>query len=97
MQNITSIFRTQPCQGDGNGTVVVLAATNRLLDLDEAVLRRFECKVHVPCPGPAARRLMLQRHLRGVECSLGQRAGEWEEVVAMTAGWSGSDIEVSSG
>jgi SpoVK/Ycf46/Vps4 family AAA+-type ATPase len=34
-------------QQQNKGSVVVIAATNRLEDLDEAILRRFDCKV---CP-----------------------------------------------
>jgi AAA+ superfamily predicted ATPase len=30
---------------EGGGTVVIIAATNRLQDLDEAILRRFDAKV----------------------------------------------------
>ena len=33
---------------DHGGAVVVIAATNRLEDLDEAILRRFDCKALSP-------------------------------------------------
>lgn len=80
-------------QREGQGKVVVLAATNRLEDLDEAVLRRFETKVYVGLPDLPARLDMLHRHLRGIDCQLGQQ--DLLAVSNMTAAWSGSDIEVT--
>ena len=55
---------------DGFGTssdVVVIAATNRLDVLDEALLRpgRFSRKVHVALPDVAGRRAILDVHARG--------------------------------
>jgi SpoVK/Ycf46/Vps4 family AAA+-type ATPase len=101
------------------GSVVVLAATNRLQDLDEAVLRRFEGKVYVAPPCAATRLAMLQRHMRSIlaptpvtvrqwhideqasrhETATGDAAcamseEEFTQVVELTAGWTGSDIEV---
>lgn len=43
----------QPCM------VVVIAATNRIEDIDEAVLRRFECKVQVGVPDLDTRATMV--------------------------------------
>jgi len=74
------------------GQVMVLAATNRLDDLDEAVIRRFEAKVYVGLPCAAARLCMLRGHLQGVRAALTDR--EYAQVVQLTAEWSGSDIEV---
>lgn len=71
---------------------MVLAATNRLDDLDEAVLRRFEAKVYVGLPCAAARLSMLRGQLQGVRAQLSEQ--EYERVVQLTAEWSGSDIEV---
>lgn len=51
---------------DGDG-VVVLAATNRLDTLDEALLRagRFDRQIEVPLPGLAERLRILQVHAQG--------------------------------
>lgn len=73
---------------------MVLAATNRLGDLDEAVIRRFEAKVYVGLPCAAARLSMLRGHLQLVSAALTEQ--EYALVVQLTEGWSGSDIEVLS-
>lgn len=75
------------------GLVVVLAATNRLEDLDEAAMRRFESKVYVGAPGPVTRVAMLGRYLQGLDSELGEE--DLLRVAEMAKGWSGSDIEVS--
>ena len=52
---------------DPNSNVMVLAATNRPFDLDEAVLRRFSAQFEVPLPDEAQReailRLTLAKHV----------------------------------
>jgi SpoVK/Ycf46/Vps4 family AAA+-type ATPase len=51
--------------GDGGGRgVVVIAATNRLEDLDPAVVRRFESKVYVGVPEHDTRVAMIVTFLR---------------------------------
>src|SRR4029434_5273763 len=47
--------------------VIVVGATNRPEDLDEALLRpgRFDRKVHVPYPDMKGRRAILQSHAAG--------------------------------
>lgn len=72
--------------------MVVLAATNRLDDLDEAVIRRFEAKVYVGLPSASARLCMLRGHMQHVHTELSTQ--EFASVVELTADWSGSDIEV---
>ncbi|EER08559.1 Spastin, putative [Perkinsus marinus ATCC 50983] len=67
------------------GRVVVLAATNRPMDLDEAVLRRFPKRIYVPLPEPDTRAAVITVILeRGV--------GLLSEIVAATENYSHSDL-----
>lgn len=70
----------------------VIAATNRLEDLDEAILRRFDVKIFVGLPDYCTRQQLLRQFLEGIECSINEQ--ETHCIVERTSGWSGSDIEV---
>jgi len=79
-------FRTDPSK-----PVVVLASTNRLDDLDPALVRsgRFDRKIAVGLPDRRARREILDVHLRTRPVS------QWadpDRVAAMTAGLAGADL-----
>ena len=78
--------------GGGDGPrVVVLAATNRPGDLDEAVRRRLSRRIYVPLPDSTARRAQLAR-LLGSSASFALAERDREEVVRLTDGYSGSDL-----
>jgi cell division protease FtsH len=72
--------------------IVVIAATNRPEDLDEALLRpgRFDRKVHVPYPDMKGRRAILQSHAAGKPISEEQRA--LDAIAQTTPGMSGADL-----
>jgi SpoVK/Ycf46/Vps4 family AAA+-type ATPase len=75
------------------GSVVVMAATNRVADLDEAVLRRFESKVLVGLPSAADRRELLTTHLLAdIDAHLSTE--DMGVVVDITEGWNPSEMEV---
>ncbi|KAL2206645.1 AAA-domain-containing protein [Sarocladium strictum] len=71
--------------------IVVLGATNRINDIDEAILRRMPKKFPVPLPGRAQRRRILQLILQG--CKKDPEEFDVEYVSNLTAGMSGSDIK----
>ena len=72
---------------------MVIAATNRLEDLDEAVLRRFESKIFVGAPDRRDRVQLVHHYLRGLPLdALGER--EMLGVAELTQGWSAADIEI---
>lgn len=77
-------FRTDPAK-----PVVVLASTNRLDQLDPALIRsgRFDRKIAVGLPSRQARREILDVHLRKRPVSADPAA-----VAAMTMGLAGADL-----
>ncbi len=78
-------------RNDPSRPVVVLASTNRLEELDPALIRsgRFDRKIAVGLPDKAARREILDVHLRGRPVA---PAADPVEVAAMTAGLAGADL-----
>lgn len=72
--------------------VVVIAATNRPEDLDEALLRpgRFDRKVHVPYPDMKGRRAILQTHAEGKPLADADHA--LDVLSQTTPGMSGADL-----
>ncbi|MWV39824.1 ATP-binding protein [Natrialba sp. INN-245] len=71
--------------------VVVVAATNLLSDVDDAIVRsgRFDERIEVPPPDATARREILEVHLRGRPVADDCR---WDDVVEYTDGYAASDL-----
>jgi katanin p60 ATPase-containing subunit A1 len=53
--------------GTGAKNIMVLAATNRPQDLDEALRRRLEKRVYIPLPTAEGRRQLLDISMKGLE------------------------------
>ncbi|MHA1293724.1 MAG: AAA family ATPase [Promethearchaeota archaeon] len=70
--------------------LLVLGATNRPWDIDNAMLSRFEKKIHVPLPDLPARSLIFKIQTAGVNISLTDE--DFIELAARTEGYSGRDI-----
>ena len=68
---------------------MVLAATNRPQDLDEALRRRLEKRVYIPLPTPEGRKKMLDINMKGLEV---ENDIDWSYIVKMTEGFSGADM-----
>ncbi|KAJ9472931.1 Fidgetin-like protein 1 [Diplonema papillatum] len=82
-------------QLDGAGSVasdriLIVGATNRPHELDEAARRRMEKRLYIPLPDEAARRVLVNRLLRGVPHSLSEV--EVEQIVKKSSGYSGADV-----
>nr|XP_027080392.1 nuclear valosin-containing protein-like [Coffea arabica] len=70
--------------------ILVLAATNRPFDLDEAIIRRFERRIMVGLPSVENREMILKT-LLSKECV--DESLDFKELAAMTEGYSGSDLK----
>ncbi|KAI3468668.1 hypothetical protein Pfo_025331 [Paulownia fortunei] len=70
--------------------ILVLAATNRPFDLDEAIIRRFERRIMVGLPSVENREKILRTLLSKEEVDEGL---DFLELATMTEGYSGSDLK----
>ncbi|TPX71043.1 hypothetical protein CcCBS67573_g06305 [Chytriomyces confervae] len=83
-------------QFDGCGTssedrILLIGATNRPGEIDEAARRRFRKKLYIPLPEAEARMSLMNRLLLKQKNSLSPQ--EIDYIVAKTDGYSGSDID----
>jgi len=75
---------------DDDHNVIVIGATNRIDDIDSAMLRtgRFTEKIEVPPPDAEARVAVFRMHLSAPSEQLA-----WNEIVEQTEGFVASDME----
>ncbi len=71
--------------------ILVLGATNRIQDIDEAILRRMPKKFPVPLPTSSQRRRILKLVLRDTKTD--PSGLDIDYLVRIMAGMSGSDIK----
>ncbi|KAI7746782.1 hypothetical protein M8C21_032768 [Ambrosia artemisiifolia] len=75
--------------------VIVIGATNKPQELDDAVLRRLVStpvkRIYIPLPDANSRRNLLKNKLKGQQYSL--PSGDLERLVKDTEGYSGSDLQ----
>ncbi|XP_010555700.1 PREDICTED: ribosome biogenesis ATPase RIX7 [Tarenaya hassleriana] len=69
--------------------ILVLAATNRPFDLDEAIIRRFERRIMVGLPSIESREKILRTLLSKEKTE----NLDFQELAQMTEGYSGSDLK----
>ncbi|HEV2916318.1 MAG TPA: AAA family ATPase [Candidatus Babeliales bacterium] len=74
-----------------NNPIIVIAATNKLDILDDALLRpgRFDKKIHVPLPTQSERLEILKVHAKGIILS---SAVDLELIARQTTGFSGAEL-----
>ena len=77
------------------GQVVVMAATNRPEDIDEALRRpgRFDREIRINPPDEKARKEILRIHTRGMPLD---RNVNFDEIAIKTIGYTGADLEILS-
>lgn len=84
-------------QMDGVGKdikgVLILGATNIPWQLDTAIRRRFQRRVHIGLPDVAARMRMFMLAVGSTPCSLTQQ--DYRLLADMSEGYSGSDIAIA--
>ena len=73
------------------GHVLIIGATNRPWDLDEAVLRRLAKRVCIPLPDEIARRNIIENLMCKQNCEVSEDELKW--IVQATQKYSGSDLK----
>ncbi|CAH8386857.1 unnamed protein product [Eruca vesicaria subsp. sativa] len=71
--------------------VIVIGATNKPQELDDAVLRRLVKRIYVPLPDTNVRKLLFKTKLKCQPHSLS--SGDIDKIVRETEGYSGSDLQ----
>jgi len=69
--------------------IMVLAATNRPWDLDEAMIRRLEKRIYIPLPEETGRGRLFEINTKSVQVD---EDIDFGQLVAKTKGYSGADI-----
>lgn len=85
------LLQMDGAQSNTTDQVVVLAATNRPYDLDDAVLRRLVRRIYVPLPDPSGRQAMIQQLLSREHCDLSP--SQLRSIVTKTDQMSFSDLQ----
>jgi vacuolar protein-sorting-associated protein 4 len=84
-------------QMDGVGKdsrgVLILGATNIPWQLDSAIRRRFQRRVHISLPDTPARAKMFELAVGNTPCELGQ--ADFRQLADLSEGYSGSDISIA--
>jgi katanin p60 ATPase-containing subunit A1 len=92
MDGVQSSASTNCVNDDANElgkNVMVLAATNRPWDLDEAMIRRLEKRIYIPLPKEEGRQKMFEINMR--ELTLGKDV-DFKKLIELTERYSGADI-----
>ena len=76
--------------GPDGEQLLLIGATNRPQELDDAARRRLQKRLMIPLPEASARHEMLVKGLRNVAHNLGE--AEMSQLVEATDGYSGSDM-----
>ena len=72
-------------------SLLVLAATNRPWDLDEAALRRLTRRIYIPLPDEPAREAIISSKLQKVNNSFKEE--DMQQIIKITDGYSCADMQ----
>lgn len=83
--------RTNRPNKEDEVTLIVIAASNRVDVIDEAVLRRFDRQIHVGYPNAKGRKEILRVHARKIQCGPNI---DWDQLASSecTDDFSGADL-----
>lgn len=70
--------------------ILVVGATNRPQEIDEAARRRLVKRLYIPLPEASARRQIIVNLMSREQCCLSE--GETERIVQQSEGFSGADV-----
>jgi SpoVK/Ycf46/Vps4 family AAA+-type ATPase len=71
--------------------ILVLAATNRPWDLDEAALRRLTRRIYIPLPDEEAREAIISSKLNKVNHDIDKDG--YSNILSLTKGYSCADLQ----
>jgi len=80
---------SEDSQAEKSKQVMVLAATNRPFDLDEALRRRLEKRIYIPLPNEEGLRQLFKINLKGMKLA---DDVDLEALISKIKGYSGADI-----
>ena len=87
-QFLTEMDGAAPADSEGKN-IMVLAATNRPQDLDDALRRRLEKRVYIPLPEAEGREALFKMNMKGIQVADDL---DFKKLVELSDGYSGADI-----
>ena len=89
--------------GSEEARILIIGATNRPDDLDEAVRRRLVKRLYIPLPNGAGRKQFIERMIKKEFKSdeemanmIDMNSDEIDELINLTKGYSGADLKALS-
>jgi vacuolar protein-sorting-associated protein 4 len=79
--------------GKDSRDVLILGATNIPWQLDAAIRRRFQRRIHISLPDVQARMKMFELSVGSTPCELKQ--ADYKQLGQLSEGYSGSDISIA--
>lgn len=74
----------------GSDRIVVIGATNRPFDIDDAILRRFSVRIYLDLPNATARRHVVEKMMKKVRTLLSET--DYTQIVKQTEQFSFADL-----
>ncbi|RWS05186.1 fidgetin-like protein 1 [Dinothrombium tinctorium] len=75
---------------DTSDRILIIGATNRPQELDEAMRRRFDKKLYIPLPNKTARKMIITKLIKNELNNLTE--DECDKISELTDGYSGADM-----